>query len=169
MTVTRGMKVLGFTFTTWVVLAASSTVALILSIAFGRPATVVILCAIMTASTAVNCWRAAKLPRPDRAGGRRTNDLLSSDLRTQVEADLSHVNRIPAIIIGQLDMGAWTLYIEPWGNSHRIEADEYIYVRSNALLTGDIEVHHTEGGLVVAVRSDDPIWFVGKSGRHYEI
>lgn len=75
----------------------------------------------------------------------------------------------PRIKVTCLDGEQCSLYIEPWGSEFTILRGDVLFVESEALLTGDVEVSYVAGGISIAFTADVPIVITDLDGRRLSV
>lgn len=67
---------------------------------------------------------------------------------------MSNTNPVPSLTLFSAGDDEWTLQIEPWGNIHTLAAADRVRVESTDVSTGNVEVGHVPGGLIVWFNAD---------------
>ena len=75
----------------------------------------------------------------------------------------------PSIRLSCLDDEKCSIFFEPWGTEHVLLKGDFIFVKSEAFSTGDVEVSYVNGGVALTFTADDDIEILHSSGARLSI
>lgn len=75
----------------------------------------------------------------------------------------------PSLTLTCVSAPQCSVYFEPWGTEYTLLSGDVFRVERAALSTGDVEVSHVEGGIVLTFTVDVPIVLTNAAGEQLQI